>query len=80
MSTLIFTAAGIGQGLYAEDIDLASLGPLSIERATTIEFDNAAQVWRVRDQEGFALFNSPSRQACLNWERQYFESEKGPKP
>ncbi len=74
MSTLVFTPDGTGQGLYSEDIDLGSIGTLVIRRATAIEFDNAAQYWRVRDRDGFAMFNSPSRQECLDWERQYFEA------
>ena len=74
MSTLVIADDGTACGLYAEDIDLSSLGTLHIERATTIEFDNDAQYWRVRDQEGFPMFNSPSRKECLDWERQYFES------
>ena len=75
MSTLVIAGDGTASGLYAEDIDLSSLGALHIERATTIEFDNDAQYWRVRDQEGFPMFNSPSRKECLDWERQYFESK-----
>ena len=75
MSTLVIAGDGTACGLYAEDIDLSRLGALHIERATTIEFDNDAQYWRVRDQEGFPMFNSPSRKECLDWERQYFESK-----
>ncbi len=77
MSTLIFTPEGTGQGLYSEQIDLSTLGILHIERATTIEFDNRAQAWRVRDRDGFAMFNSPSRQECLDWEARYFEAQQG---
>ena len=69
---LVLTPDGTGHALYDERIDLNTLGPLHIERATTIDFDDRAQYWRVRDREGFALFNSPSRQACLDWERKYF--------
>lgn len=73
---LTFTTDGQGHGLYTEAIDLGLVGKLSIERATTIEFDNAAQYWRVRDPTGFAMFNSPSRQECLDWERQYLEAQE----
>ena len=73
---ITFTSDGLGHGLYTEVIDLGRIGQLSIARATTIEFDNAAQYWRVRDPDGFALFNSPSRQECLDWERQYFNSQE----
>jgi len=59
----------LGHGLYTEAIDLTSLGRLKVERATTITFDNRLQVWRVKDRTGFPLFTSPSREACLDWEK-----------
>jgi len=74
--SLTFTTDGTGHALYTEAIPLNRIGPLSIARATTIEFDNHAQYWRVRDPTGFALFNSLSRQACLDWERRYLESQE----
>jgi len=73
---LIFTRDGAGHGLYTEVVDLGLIGPLNVERATTIEFDNTIRYWRVRDRTGFALFNSPSRQECLDWERRYLESQE----
>ena len=73
---IIFTPDGQGRGLHTEAIDLGLIGPLVIERATHIEFDNKAQYWRVHDNTGFAMFNSPSRQSCLDWERQYLESQE----
>ena len=73
---ITFTQDGQGHGLYTEAIDLGQIGALAIERATNIEFDNKAQCWRVYDNTGFAMFNSPSRQACLDWERQYLESQE----
>lgn len=75
-SALTFTPDGRGHGLYTEAIDLGRIGLLSIARATTIEFDNKAQYWCVRDRDGLAMFNSPSRQECLDWERQYFNSQE----
>ena len=73
---LTFTPDGQGHALYTEAIDLNRIGALSIQRATHIEFDNSAQYWRVRDQTGFAMFNSPSRQECLDWERRHLESQE----
>jgi len=69
--TFILTPDGIVRGLYTEAIDLAALGRLQIERASTLEFDNPAQVWRVFDRKGRGRFCSPSRQACLDWEAQH---------
>ena len=73
---ITFTPDGAGHALYTEAIDLAALGPLAIRRATTIEFDNNSQYWRVRDPDGFPLFNSPSRQTCLDWERRYLQAKE----
>ena len=76
IAAITFDPDGTGHGLYTEVIDLSHLGRLRIERATTIEFDNRAQVWRVKDRTGFPLFSSPSRETCLDWERQYFNTRE----
>ena len=75
-TTLTFTSDGLGHGLYTEAIDLGRIGRLAITRATTIEYDNHTQYWRVKDHTGYALFNSPSRQECLDWERVYLEQQE----
>lgn len=62
---------GVIRGVYSEAIRLDTLGPLEVQRATRIEFDNQRQAWRVFDPEGFGLFCAPSRQACLDWEHRY---------
>jgi hypothetical protein len=72
LASIVFKPDGTGHGLYTEVIDLTRLGRLKVERATTITFDNRLQVWRVKDRTGFPLFTSPSRETCLDWERQYF--------
>jgi hypothetical protein len=64
--------AGNGRCLFTEAIDLAALGALEIVRASTIEFNNGAQAGEVRNTEGTLLFSHPSRQTCLDWERQHF--------
>lgn len=80
---IIFTPDGKGRCLYSEIIDLSGIGPLSMRRATTIEFDNAIQHWVVRDPDGTELFSNPSRQVCLDWEREHLEQQEslkhGPK-
>ena len=43
---LTFTPDGVGRGLYTEALDLARIGPLSVRRATRIEFDGKTQYWR----------------------------------
>ena len=76
---LVFTRDGAGHAIYTEAIDLGRIGRLSVRRATTIEFDNSIQYWRVKDRTGFTMFNSPSRQECLEWERWYLESQESMK-
>ncbi len=71
-ATLIFGTDGVGRGLYTDAIDLRQLGVLQVERATTIEFDNTDQLWRVRDTEGRELFSSARRDFCLEWEQRVF--------
>lgn len=71
-AVLKFDLAGNGHGLFTEAIDLSTLGTLEIVRASTIEFNNTAQQWEVKDAAGELHFSHPSRQACLDWEHQYF--------
>lgn len=61
---------GSCQCFYTEAIDLAAIGRLHIKRASTIEFDNPAQLWRLFDRKGRCLFASTSRAECLRWEQQ----------
>ena len=78
-ASLLFMPDGTVAGLYTEVIDLSLLGRLRIMRAFKVEFDNDKQAWRVKDRRGFALFTSPSRQQCLEWEEQYFNSKPFPR-
>lgn len=71
-AVLKFDPAGNGHGLFTEAIDLSTLGTLEIVRASSIEFNNTAQLWEVKSPEGELFFSHPSRQACLDWEQQYF--------
>ena len=75
--TLAVLADGTVQGLYTEAIDLASVGLLRIERASTIEFDNPDQLWRVFDRRGRCIHSAVSRTECLEWEQEFFVREGG---
>ena len=77
IASLTFDTTGMGRGLYTEAIDLHRLGLLHIERATSIEFDNDLQRWRVRDSTGFAMFSADTRQECLEWELLHLEYTAG---
>ena len=77
-TVLTFDTDGKAHGLYTEAIPLHTLGRLSIRRATTIEFDDASQCWVVRDLMGGHLFHHPSRQLCLDWERDFINQQEQP--
>jgi hypothetical protein len=66
---------GIVEGLFTEDINLSELGPLHITRSSTIEFNATIQQWEVRVEPSHQrMFTHPSRQACLDWEREHFNA------
>ena len=71
-SFIRFDAQGIGHCLYTDLIPLQTIGRLSLQRVSTVEFAEASQQWEVRDPVGKVLFQSPSRQCCLEWEQKYF--------
>jgi len=75
-AVLTFNTDGTAHGLYTETIPLHALGRLCIRRASTIEFDNAIQQWVVRSPDGAELYHSPSRQQCLDWEREHFNNNE----
>ena len=57
--------------LYTDAIDLRSLGPLHVVRATVILFCEKSQEWKVRcGTTGRLLHTNPSREACLVWEKE----------
>lgn len=74
---ILFTPEGQGRCLYTEAIDLQALGRLEIRRASFVEFSNSSQLWEVRLEDGRTLYQSPSREDCLEWEREHFRSEAG---
>jgi hypothetical protein len=75
MNTLVLTVDphGAGSCLYSEVIDLQSIGPLEIQRASHIEFNNATQQWEVKNLRGNVLFFATTRTACVEWEQQSLE-------
>ena len=79
-SVLTFGPDGTVRGLYTDAVPLHELGRLSIRRASTIEFDDGAQAWTVRSPDGAKLYQSPSRQQCLDWERGYFNNYEETQP
>ncbi len=73
MKSLIisFKPDGTAQSLWTDAIPLSALGPLDVQRASTIEFNAAEQLWEVRMGNSPAApvaFRHASRQNCINWE------------
>jgi hypothetical protein len=68
---LLFDPNGTGRCFYSELIDLSSVGPLEITRASRIEFNNQKQRWEVQNLKGRVLFFSRSRAICLVWEHEH---------
>jgi hypothetical protein len=56
--------------MWTDAIPLQELGGMNIVRASTIEFNEALQVWEVRfsNDEGKVAFSNRSRTACIAWE------------
>ena len=69
---LQFDISGMGHCLYTETLDLTAIGPLEVNRASTIEFNQKTQQWELRNAQGQHLYANASRQLCLDWEHQYF--------
>jgi hypothetical protein len=69
--TLRFNPGGSIDCLYTEAIDLRALGRLQVFRATDIRFSEKSQQWNVRcAATGKLLYSDPSRETCLQWERE----------
>jgi len=64
-----FRPDGTAQCLWTEALPLHELGRLEVTRASSIEFNNAAQHWEVKDRKGRIRFIAKSRPACLEWEQ-----------
>jgi hypothetical protein len=61
---------GTARCLWTEAVPLHELGWLDLQRAYAVEFDNQVQAWCVFDPTGDCLYQSPSRETCLAWERE----------
>jgi hypothetical protein len=54
------------RAVYSDKLPLRSLGPLSVERASSVEFDTVRQVWRATEVgTGRVLAEGPSRDAVI---------------
>ena len=69
---LTFTQDGVVHCLHTDAIPLQSIGTLTVQRASTIEFNASTQQWEVKDAAGVILHSNPSRSRCLAWEVERF--------
>jgi len=70
--TITFAPDGTARCLWTDLVPLHELGRLEVQRASTVEFNSVTELWEVRlasDTETVA-FSNPSRETCLNWERE----------
>jgi hypothetical protein len=67
-----FAPNGTACCLWTEIVPLHELGRLEIQRASTVEFEEGTQSWEVRltSNPEIVAFEDPSRETCLNWERE----------
>lgn len=57
---------GMVRAVYSDQLPLRSLGPLSVRRASSVEFDEKRQVWRATEIiTGRILAEGPSREAVI---------------
>jgi hypothetical protein len=69
---ITFNLNGTAHCLWTEAVPLHQLGRLEIHRASQVEFNSSKQVWEVRlaSNPGAVAFSHPSRDTCLQWERE----------
>lgn len=68
---ITFALDGTARCLWTEAVPLHELGRLAVQRASTVEFESLTQRWAVRlaSNPGAVAFSDPSRDVCLQWER-----------
>jgi hypothetical protein len=72
--TLTITTEGDIVTLYDDRLHKLNLGPMTMRRASHVEFNAASQQWEVSlpVRTGEVLFTHHDRATCLAWEREYF--------
>lgn len=72
MKAIVIAVSGTGEMrcVYNEVLPLETLGSLKVERASTVEFNEATQRWEVRlaTEPDRVAFTDASRAACITWE------------
>ena len=65
-----FDPSGDARCVYTDAIELQSIGALTIERASCVEFNAQKQIWEVRlaTCPDSIAFSDVSRKRCIEWE------------
>ena len=76
---ITFATDGTARTLWTDDLPLHDLGTLTVERASTIEFNLTKQEWEVRlvrkKKPSPVMFSHPSRAECIAWEHRFFNDQ-----
>ena len=71
--TISVSESGDIETLWTDALPLAELGTMTMKRASKIEFNEEIQMWGVFiEGSRAAVYANASRQACLDWEIEYF--------
>ena len=70
---LIITPAGNLHAVYHDAVRLLMPGPIQVERASNVEFENGT--WVARYPDGTFMTSSDSRDECLELERAIVEAD-----
>lgn len=74
---LDFPLDGTVRGLHTDRTDLHQLGPMTIRRASWVDFNEHSQEWEVRwdPHADDPVFSNASREVCLQWERDQLQAD-----
>lgn len=60
--------------LWDDAVNLRELGPVVVERASHVEFNNATKMWEVKSAKTLKVLrdNFKTRKDALSWEKVYY--------
>ena len=61
--------------LWTDEIDLHKIGNLSVERASSVEFNPIPQEWEIITPDGIVRGSHPSRATAIEMEIDYLQKE-----
>ena len=61
--------------VYSDFIRKLNLGPLKVERASNVEFNDQDQLWEARWPDGSLIVAHSQRDVCLELEKQAVEDK-----